>query len=368
MSMLLTPPLPLAPAPFPTLPARKPSGPATEAGRRASSRNSLKHGFSGSGTVLPDDLRDEVNARRDAYADRFQPTDATERDLVFQMALASVRISRISEADTARTEERVRHAVQRWDEARAAEVRACADRLDAEPAEAVRLLRRIAEGTDYLADEWEALTTLLNDQGFWTDDQATRVLRLLGMDNAATDRSTSRLNDYWLDVEAARSGDQSARDRLADIASAQILELVSLGDRLWNQFDQPDRDDAPRRALFDTSPEGVKLSRYLADAQRLYYRSLNELNRLRALAEQERARSSRRFVHPRPSPSRDEPSPKPTVPRPSAPPVALDPVPTPEPRRSQNDPSVQILNDLLEKIRANRIASSTAPTDPPDDC
>ncbi|MEO6809876.1 MAG: hypothetical protein ABI353_12250 [Isosphaeraceae bacterium] len=78
MSMLLT--LPLLSSP--SLPAKKPSGPATDAGRRASSRNSFKHGFSGSGAVLPNDLRDQVNARRDAYADRFGPTDATEQDLV----------------------------------------------------------------------------------------------------------------------------------------------------------------------------------------------------------------------------------------------------------------------------------------------
>ncbi|MEO6811939.1 MAG: hypothetical protein ABI353_22755 [Isosphaeraceae bacterium] len=367
MSMLLT--LPLLSSS--SLPAKKPSGPATDAGRRASSRNSFKHGFSGSGAVLPDDLRDEVNARRDAYADRFGPTDATEQDLVFQMALASVRMSRISEADTAQTEERVRHAVQRWDETRAAEVRACADRLDAEPVEAVRLLRRIAEGTDYLADEWESLTTALHDQGAWTDDQATRALRLLGMDNATTDRSTSRLNDYWLDVEAARSGDPSARDRLAEIANTQIEELVSLGEQHWNQFDQPDRDDAPRRALFDTSPAGVKLSRYLADAQRLYYRSLNELNRLRAQAEKERSQNPRRFVNPRPAPSpppsRNEPASPPPVPSPSAPSVAPGPVSTPAPGRSQNDPSVQILNNLLETMRANRIDPSMTSNGPLND-
>jgi hypothetical protein len=277
-------------------------------------------------------------------------------------------MSRISEADTAQTEERVRHAVQRWDETRAAEVRACADRLDAEPAEAVRLLRRIAEGTDYLADEWEALTTVLNEQGSWTDDQATRVLRLLGMDNPAADRSTSRLCDYWLDVQAARSGDESARVRLTEIAETQISELVSLGEQLWDQFDQPDRADAPRRALVDTSPEGVKLSRYLADAQRLYYRSLHELTRLRAQAEKERAQNPRRFVNPRPAPSpppsRNEPAPPPTPPRLAAAPPAANPAAEPAEECSQNEPVSSAFGLILEAWHAKQMNQPTPPTSP----
>lgn len=358
--------------PTPPAVAKKPTGPATEAGRRASSRNSFKHGFSGSGKVLPDDLRDEVHAKRDAYADHFQPAGPIEAELVFQMALGSVRMFRISRADEAQTDERVRHAVRRWDENRDDEVRRLAGRLDAEPAESARLLRRIAEGTDYLADEWHALKDSLLETGSWTDAQAVRGLRLLGMNNEPGDHSTQGLADYWLDVEAARSGDDSGRDALAAIADQEIEELVTLGDQLWNQFDQPDRLDAPRRALFDASPEGVKRSRYLADAERLFYRSLNELTRLQAQRKSNRRQSlPPRQVTPQPAPAANPPRNEftPPAPRPTAPPVSPKPTPAPSAASTQPGPrnefSSTLFDRLCEAVSANFIDLPMAPLDRP---
>lgn len=336
--------------PNPTAVAKKTTGPATEAGRRASSRNSFKHGFSGLGKVLPDDLRDEVHAKRDAYAEHFLPVGPVETELVFQTALASVRMFRIARADEARTDERVRHAVQRWDDARADEVRRLADRLDAEPDEAARLLRRIAEGTDFLADEWHALKDALLETGSWTDAQAVRGLRLLGMNNDPGDRSTRGLADYWLDVETARSGDDSARDALAAIADQEIEELVALGDQLWNRFDQLDRAEAPCRALFDGSPEGLKRSRYLADAERLFYRSLNELNRLQAERKPDRRQSSPRFVNPRPAPVPQNEFP-PAPPGPTPPPVPPGPSPAQAPKPGPQGPRNELVHPLLDLLR-----------------
>ncbi|MEO6807631.1 MAG: hypothetical protein ABI353_00770 [Isosphaeraceae bacterium] len=340
---------------IPTTEAKKTTGPATDAGRRASSRNSFKHGFSGSGKVLPDDLRDEVIAKRDAYADHFQPDGPIEAELVFQMALSGVRMFRIAKADEAQTNERVRHAVQRWDENRADEVRRLADRLDAEPAEAARLLRRIAEGTDFLADEWHALKDALEEEGSWTEARAVRALRLLGMNNEPGDQSTRGLADYWLDVEAAKGGDDSGRDALAAIADQQVEELVALGDQLWNQFDQPDRLDAPHRVLFDGSPEGLKRSRYLADAERLFYRSLNELNRLQAQRKADRRRAPSRLINPRPSPAAEAPrnefaSPPPRPLVPTTPTVAPKPAPAPSPTPIPPGPRNESIRPLLDRL------------------
>jgi hypothetical protein len=47
--------------------------------------------------------------------------------------------------------------------------------------------------------------------------------------------------------------------------------------QLWHAIDKPERDESPTRALFDPSPEGKLLARYMNDAQRTLRLALKEL-------------------------------------------------------------------------------------------
>jgi hypothetical protein len=307
-------------------------GPATPEGRRRCRRNALRHGMSGAGVVLPEALEQEARAEADAYARVLHPRSALERRLVETAALANVRWSWLARAANERTIDQVRSAVERWDARRAAEVAAAAAPLEApngqDPAAAVAVLRRMAEGCDWLADAWLDLRDALETSGGWSGPQSARAARLLGRAvPGPRDEDNAFWRAFWAAVRACRSamaprvgrrepgGEGSCvtadgswvmpsgpspiapqsspiahvpspptpNDDLAyliDVCQAQIDELVERGDRLWEQIDGPSRAEAPGRALFDDSPEGARLARYLADAERAGRRALAELRRL----------------------------------------------------------------------------------------
>ena len=130
--------------------AEKSTGPKTDEGKANSRRNAVRHGLTGEGICLPEDMAREVEARGRGFAAQLRPAGPIEAALVRDAALASVRSRRVAAAAEAHTASRVRHAVRDWDDARDAEVRRLADLLASDPAEAVRLLERTAEGCDYL--------------------------------------------------------------------------------------------------------------------------------------------------------------------------------------------------------------------------
>jgi hypothetical protein len=259
------------------------TGPVTLAGKHASSRNSLKHGFSGSGKNLPTALQVDLAPAVAAHELAYRPRNDAERALVRQAALASVRIDHLQVALLAHGDSRVRNALADWDARRAEGVAALHHALLAgdDPEAALRGLRRTAEGCDRLADAWESLIDAL---GPWPAELADRMLRLLGF--AATPLRTDApgLGPVLdaLDALARDADDLDARVLLRDQAAAQRDALVALGDELWRSIDAPDRAEAPRRAQFDPSPEAARLARYLADAERLRRRALDELRRLQA--------------------------------------------------------------------------------------
>jgi hypothetical protein len=368
-------------------------GPSTPAGKDRARRNALKHGLSGAGVALPDDLKAEADRLAETYARDLRPNGERERLLVERIALADARWRRLALADDRRTVERVRHAVEAWDARRDAEVAALAAALEPrmipnpalDPAAAVAALRRTAEGCDFLSDAWDALVQALDDRGAWTDHEAARVAHLLGR-RAGGPRPDDDAwwRAFWLDVTACRPArvasprtapgapfaslpaaprgeardagaascihepschhpsplagegrgegadatttarataprsdapeggnpvaptavcpsipfpeesrvhapappeydldDASPYRRLRDLAEAQIAELRERADTLWESLDGPDRSEAPARALFDDSPEGARLARYLNDAERTGRRALAELERQR---------------------------------------------------------------------------------------
>jgi hypothetical protein len=79
----------------------KSNGPATEAGKAISSRNSLKHGLTSSRVVLPHESQEDFDYLEADIAKHFNPAGELERELVHEMAAARWRLRRIEEMEAA---------------------------------------------------------------------------------------------------------------------------------------------------------------------------------------------------------------------------------------------------------------------------
>jgi hypothetical protein len=282
------------------------------------------------------ELVDEIAMFSAAY----RPQNAYESELIRRAALGNLRSRRLDTMEFAILDARTNDAQARWDAAREDEVAALAKRLDAEPEEALRRLKRTAHGCDYLGDAWEDLGRVLDVNGYWDDPQARRALRLLGLDAEPTRASRESHRDLWICVMAVRfetkpeavmkqyfagaeiaavraylPNPAEARAKLAAFVRERVAEYETLGKELWENFDAPARADAPMLAELDPGPEAAKLRRYRADAERLRKRSLDELDRLRR-------ESPAPAVDPAPAPARNEPE---------------RPAPRPEPAAARNE-------------------------------
>jgi hypothetical protein len=304
---------------------RKSLGPITPSGRLAASRGSTRHGFTGDGKNLPPDMEAEVRKEIAIDTAKYRPRDDSERELIRRAALGTVRARRLAEAENVLIDERMRTAVKRWDEARADEVAALAAGLDADPETAQRHLRRTADGCDYLGDAWETLGRVLAINGHWDEAHAWRALRLLGIAEEPSPTSPEPLREFWLrvlalrferdpaplmktvfrafaDVNAVRAflpTPDDARAELQQFVLDRVNEYEALGHELWETYDAPARASSPTRAIFDPSPEALRLHRYFKDAERMRKQALDELAKLRR--EEDRGR--------RPAPARNEPEP-----------------------------------------------------------
>ncbi len=78
----------------------KSHGPKTEAGRKRSSQNALKHGLTSQTLVLPSEDPDEFNQLLTSYLDQFQPHGPAELHLVHEMVAAKWRLERLAIIET----------------------------------------------------------------------------------------------------------------------------------------------------------------------------------------------------------------------------------------------------------------------------
>ena len=79
----------------------KSHGPVTPEGRAASSRNSLRHGFTAKSVVLPTESSEAFQELLDSYIDQFHPQGGVEMDLIQAMAAARWRLQRMCSIETA---------------------------------------------------------------------------------------------------------------------------------------------------------------------------------------------------------------------------------------------------------------------------
>jgi hypothetical protein len=306
-------------------------GPTSPEGKARSRRNGCKDGLTGAGIVLPPAAAAEVQRREAEFARDLPPRDAVERELVRQMALGAWRSQvlslRIIQHD-ARTNA-ARFAT--WEQDGRLAAAEIGRRLGDDPEAAVAELERTSAGCDWLIGRWTLLGNGLStaDEGgpgcAWTDADLALVLDLLGRPPGLRhlDDQAHRLGSLR---ERARSGSDEAAAELRAIVAEQMTELERRSEEAWQGVEEPLLQGWRAGLEIDLGPEGTRLRRYEAAAERLFRSAWTKLERLRKeRGEPQMPRAERR---PAPAPT-TRPAP-PRVPPPAPPPPAPAPAARPK--------------------------------------
>jgi hypothetical protein len=262
-------------------------GPITPEGKSRSRRNGCKDGLTGKGIVLPPTAAAEVDRREAEFARDLRPKSAVERELVRQMALGSWRshelgmriIHHDARTNTAR--------FANWEQDQRIAAAEIGRRLGDDPETAVAQLQRSSVGCDWLIVRWRLLENALlaADLGgpgcTWTDADLALALNLLGRpaELRHLDDWAGRLQSLRAEAE---SGSQGAVTELREIIAEQVAELEKKSDEAWEGVEVPLLRDWHAGLEIDLGPEGTRLRRYEAAADRLFRSAWTKLERLRS--------------------------------------------------------------------------------------
>jgi hypothetical protein len=297
----------------------KSTGPSAE-GRRISARNSLKHGLAGRGLVLPDSDAAEVERRNQALQAELAPATGMGQLLVHRLALLSVRMEKGARHASASSARRVRHAAEDFDEGRIDRAEDLLEGIAENPRRALRKLRRMPEGVDVLVAEWGDLRADLTRKGrpYWTASHPERAANLLGIrsEDARASAIGALSRAAWGDFEAlgdheGRGLDDDprkawARARLVERIDEATAELEAHRQTLDLESIELDRAEAGDVAWFDPSKEASLARRYESEAQRHFFKTLNELRRVEAEAAERPATEPGPVAEPDPAPAEAE--------------------------------------------------------------
>ncbi len=254
--------------------AQKSTGPKTEEGKAIARANGLRHGLTGSGVVLPDAMRAEVDRLIAAFTREFQPTTEGERQLIEQRALGLVRSKAAWSAETMHLVERSERAASPglWEADRKAEAVELAARLTRTPELVVPKLKGGLHGAQCLLDRWLLLDTALDQRGCWDEEEQELATRLSGLPEICVGQDPMGLSRMTL-------------DELRQLVSERIAELDALiADDLRLQ-DERDRERAIAGFPKADSPTYRRLYRYTMAADRIQQKAADEMRRI----ERERA-------------------------------------------------------------------------------
>jgi hypothetical protein len=272
------------------------TGPKTEAGKERSRQNGLKHGLAGSGAVAATVNADQVDRLAMALSADLRPKSPLGAALIAKLARCSVRSERAGHQEDFALAERVRHAVDDFDQAKADEADLLFEQLAESPRRILRQLKRTPHGVDRLLEAWAQLADDLsrNVPSAWAAAQLDLITVLTG--RSIEDAWGSRLGalsratggDFLglsqgegdnLDDDSRRVW---ARARLAERIEAEIAALKAHRETLNLDAFEIDRVEAPARALFDPSKEAILARRYGSEADRGFYKALKEFRQAEA--------------------------------------------------------------------------------------
>jgi hypothetical protein len=230
--------------------ARRSTGPRTVEGKEKSRRNSLIHGLSGEGIVVPVANAQAVRERAEQWNSSLRPMNAFEMGLVETIAVESIRIERCRVEEVLARDLRARMAIDCWVDERKAEAAKMARSLANRPEETASRLSVSAPGCEWMIDRWRALGLALDKAGEWTDDQKTMALDLLGV--AANNR------DLPTPLDAPEGAD--ALESLQALVDGQLDRLHARKESSLDDIED-DRREAATRGIFTVDDPGLVLLR-----------------------------------------------------------------------------------------------------------
>jgi hypothetical protein len=231
--------------------AKRSKGPTSEAGRRRSSLNSLKHGLC-SKVVLTDDEAEARETAEDA-SDARGIQDAYHRWLASQAAVLTARIDRSVVVEKIARDRASLRAEVTWDNERRLEVIRLAKGLAENPEEVAEQLRGSYRGCEWMLSRWSMLAYNADQNGGWTPEQLSLAFDLLG---TPAEFRGGPCPGVALDL-LGRATDQQGSP--AELARREGGELMGRLEQLAN-LDEADRAVAGSDLGNDFAPE-VKLAR-----------------------------------------------------------------------------------------------------------
>ena len=273
--------------------AQKSTGPRTIEGKKRSCLNALDHGLRAEHVVLPTEDTSAFDAHMVGWIGDWQPTTRTRLHLVKRVAVATWRLDRCVRVETARLSDRANVALYQWDSSRADRVARAVDRLDVDPAAAVRDLESTREGLSKLSELWRGIDLAAREPGAWNDPEEhhQRFFLLQGL-HTNDPGAKQAVDNLWRFLLVARPDlveedevgpfeprlAEKVREQIQEYADQEIGRLIEL----WNAL--PDESLARNRfaelAAFTPRPEDATLLRYEAQFDREFRASINQLVKL----------------------------------------------------------------------------------------
>jgi hypothetical protein len=257
--------------------------------------NAVKHGLTAKLAISDADTH-ALKKHIDDFTAEMNPRTARGRRKIVIMARSCVIMDRAAEHESAAVANNVRNAIDKYDEERLNLAATQFENLHEDPRNNLRRLRKSPEGVDLLIDGWCDLRSdlLADPKPTWTAAHLEQAAHMMGYHtrHARTSRVGTLSRGFWGDFgglhecdggqlpDAARQ--KWARSALIALIDGEIAALEAHRETLDFETIEQDRQEAPSRALFDSSKEACKARRYEQDAVRTYFKSLNEFRKVEA--------------------------------------------------------------------------------------
>jgi hypothetical protein len=247
--------------------------------------NALKHGLTGTGTVLPASIRSQLEARLEAWSPLYRlDAHPQARHLVKQLVLASIRMEICQDALLDLTPADTAHQLDDSEEIHTQAANIRFESLEKDPVTTVAELRKSSAGCHRLILAWTALRLLLShpDQLNWSTTHFAHAHNLLGL---IADPRTLDPRAASLFVAQNQPDTPEVRADLRAFVDAQITDLTTRATRLATTIESTRKSLLARGVPLDPSPDVKKLQRYEAMATRLFWKTDARLRELNLLVE-----------------------------------------------------------------------------------
>src|SRR5262249_29294187 len=153
-------------------------GPKTDAGKSASSRNSLKHGMTAKKLSLANEDPDALTERTRDWVDHFQPASPDAEYLLDECVRATIQADRYHRAHDSAVAGQMLKVEAAWEKERRARVAGLKKRLVDDPVAAHRELGSFSHGCAWMAARLGHYRQVLEERGYWIDLEIDEVVRL----------------------------------------------------------------------------------------------------------------------------------------------------------------------------------------------